>query len=97
MNFQKFTEKMQEAVASAQSLAVELQHTEVDSEHLLLALIDQKDGLIARLLSKMGIAEAGLKSQLESELRRKPRITGGGVDPTKVLITHRLSQALVRA
>jgi ATP-dependent Clp protease ATP-binding subunit ClpB len=101
MDLNRFTEKSQDAIRDSQSLAVELGHSEVDSEHLLMALIRQKDGLIPRVLGKIlnktDRSLSQLETELENELSKRPRISGKGYDPEKVYITQRLNQALVRA
>ncbi|MBS4729274.1 hypothetical protein MSM1_13325 [Mycobacterium sp. SM1] len=62
-------------------------HTEVDGEHLLLALIDQADGLVPRLLSQAG---ADPTADLQRELERRPKVSGPGVTPGQVMVTRRL-------
>ena len=55
MNFNRFTEKAQEAVLSAQRAAEERSHTQVEPEHLLLALVEQDDGVVPQILNKLGV------------------------------------------
>jgi ATP-dependent Clp protease ATP-binding subunit ClpB len=90
----RLTQKSQEALHDAQTKAVRFGHPEVDGEHLLLALLDQTDGLGARLLTRAGADPARLHTNLESELGRRPRVTGPGVAPGEVRITQRLSRLL---
>ncbi|MCW5556744.1 MAG: ATP-dependent chaperone ClpB [Verrucomicrobiae bacterium] len=78
MNFDKWTLKAQEALAAAQQIAQEQNHQQLDGEHLLLALIQQKDSLTPQVLQKLGIALPQLESALESELGRRARVSGGG-------------------
>ena len=101
MDLNKFTEKSQEAIRDAQSVATEMSHSEVDSEHLMLSLVRQADGFIPRLLTKV-IGKSGRESgsfnrDLEAELAKRPRISGKGYDPDRVFITQRLSQSLVKS
>ncbi|MFM7818619.1 MAG: Clp protease N-terminal domain-containing protein, partial [Verrucomicrobiota bacterium] len=78
MNFDKFTIKAQEAVQSAQNLAQELGHQQLDGEHLALALVQQQDSLIPQLLQKLGVALPRLTQELQAELGRRARVSGGG-------------------
>ncbi len=93
----KLTTKSREAFSEAQNIAISYGHTEVDGEHLLLALVRQKDGLIPRLLARMEKDPADLVSRLESELSRRVRVSGPGVEPGKVYISSRLSRLMVKA
>ena len=85
MDLNKLTQKSQEAVQQAQTKALRYGHVEVDGEHLLLALIEQSDGLIPRLLSRMEVPIEALRSALEQELTRRPRTSGPGVEAGKNL------------
>jgi ATP-dependent Clp protease ATP-binding subunit ClpB len=78
MRFDKYTQKAQAAILDAQSLAEEQNHSTIDPEHLLLALIRQKGGVIPSLLSRMSIDNAALERSVEQLLAAKPKITGGG-------------------
>ena len=64
MNANKFTQKMTEAVQAAQTLAQDRNHAEFDNEHILLAVLDQADGIAVPLLQKLGVAVAPLREQL---------------------------------
>jgi ATP-dependent Clp protease ATP-binding subunit ClpB len=97
MDLSKFTIKSQEAVQAAQTKAVRYAHVEVDGEHLLLALVEQADGLVPRLLQRMEVPVDGLRARLEQELERRPRVSGPGTEPGKVYVTQRLNKLLVKA
>jgi ATP-dependent Clp protease ATP-binding subunit ClpB len=97
MDISGLTEKSQEALASAQSHAVERGHGDVDAEHLILALLDQPDGLAPRLLERANVDPSLLRTEMESRLGRKPRITGPGATPEQVHVTRQLGRALERA
>jgi len=97
MDIQKFTLKSQEALQEAQTRAVRYNHLEVDGEHLLLALLEQQDGLVPRLLVRMEVPVEQVRARLEQELDRRPRVSGPGAEPGKVYLTQRLSRLLVRA
>ena len=95
MDLNRLTQKSQEALAAAQDLATRAGHTEVDGEHLLLALLDQPDGLVSRLITAMGADAPALRRDLEAELARKPRTTRPATQPGQVSVTQRLARLLV--
>ncbi|MGC9195636.1 MAG: ATP-dependent chaperone ClpB [Syntrophobacteraceae bacterium] len=97
MDINKFTTKSQEALQAAETKAIRFGHIEVDGEHLLLALLEQSDGLASRLLKKMEIPVDSMRQRLEDELNRKPRVSGPGVEPGKIYITNRLNRLLTEA
>ena len=97
MDVEKLTLKSREAVASAQAIASQYGHTEVDAEHLLAALLRQEGGLAPRLFEKMGVPLDSLGQRLEKELERRPRVSGPGREAGKVYVTQRLEQVFVRA
>ncbi len=94
MDAGKLTQMSQQALQSAQSDALRLGHTEVDGEHLLLALLDQPDGLVPRLLTGVGGDPDAIKADLVHELGRRPRVSGPGAAPGQVFLTQRLSRLL---
>ncbi|HEY7470599.1 MAG TPA: ATP-dependent chaperone ClpB [Acidimicrobiia bacterium] len=97
MDLNRLTEKSQQALSEAQALATRLGHTEVDGEHLLLALLSQPDGLVPRLIAQAGGDPASLTAELEAELAKHPTVTGPGVSPGEIRITQRLSRLLETA
>jgi ATP-dependent Clp protease ATP-binding subunit ClpB len=84
MDMNKLTQKSQEAVQSAQTKALRYGHVEVDSDHLLLALLEQSDGLVPRLLQKMAVPVETLHNAVEQELARRPRTSGPGMEAGKI-------------
>ncbi|MET9663953.1 ATP-dependent chaperone ClpB [Streptomyces sp. NPDC006475] len=94
MDMNRLTQKSQEALQEAQTIAGRLNQTEVDGEHLLLALLDQPDGLIPRLFDQAGADTQALRSALSAELARRPKVTGPGATPGQVFITQRLAKLL---
>src|SRR5882672_1828632 len=96
MDPNQLTQKTQEAVHDAQTKALRFGHTEVDVEHLLLALLEQRDGLIPRLLTRMGADTDGLRADVERTLERRPRVSGSGASGD-VRITRALAQLLESA
>ena len=96
MNLNKLTQRSLEALQSAQSLAIQHNHQQVDQEHLLLALLRQENSLLMQLLRRMGRDE-GVISSLEQALQKIPGVTGTGREADKVYITPQLDKALVAA
>jgi ATP-dependent Clp protease ATP-binding subunit ClpB len=90
MDLNKLTQKSQEALSDAQNKAITRGHTEVDGEHLLLALIEQEQGLIPRLLQKIDVPADAVRTAVETELEQRPRISGPGVEPGKIYLSQRL-------
>ena len=80
MRIDKFTQKMQEALQTAQDLASQANHQEITNEHFLSALLDQSDGITRPLLEKIGTNLEQLRERLRSELERRPKIHGAAVD-----------------
>ncbi|MFJ8078054.1 ATP-dependent chaperone ClpB [Streptomyces sp. NPDC096176] len=94
MDMNRLTQKSQEALQEAQTVAGRLNQTEVDGEHLLLALVDQSDGLVPRLFEQAGADTDALRAALTAELQRRPKVTGPGATPGQVYVTQRLAQLL---
>ena len=80
MQFDKFTVKAQEAIGQAQQLALQYSQQEIKSEHLLMALIHQKEGIIPSVLNKLEIDLTDLESFLENQLKQLPSVSGGGTN-----------------
>jgi ATP-dependent Clp protease ATP-binding subunit ClpB len=94
MDMNRLTQRSQEAVQQAQSVALRYGHTEVDGEHLLLALLEQSDGLVPRLLQQFDTDVDALRAAVEGDLQRRPRVTGPGAAPGQVFVTQRLARVL---
>ena len=92
MDLNRLTQKSQEALHDAQTKALRFGHTEVDGEHLLLAMLDQPDGLVPRLLAQAGVEPDRLRADIEADLGQRPRVSGPGAAPGQVFITQRLSR-----
>ena len=89
MKFDKFTIKVQEALMAARSIAQERDHQQIEPVHILIALIDQQDGITTPLLQKLGINIRNLLSDLYNELGRIPKVTGSGT--TDVVLSRESS------
>ncbi len=97
MDPNRLTSKSQEALQAAQSIARRRDHLEVDSEHLLLALLEQEGGLVPRLLQKLGIPAENLATALADEIARRPGVSGPGVEAGKIYVSQRFNKLLDRA
>jgi ATP-dependent Clp protease ATP-binding subunit ClpB len=96
MDPEQLTQKSQEALHDAQTKALRYGHTEVDVEHLLLALLEQRDGLVPRLLQRLEVDIDALHRDLEQVLERRPRVSGSG-QGSNVTVTRNLGLLLDRA
>ena len=90
----RFTTKTQEAFQAAQNAANERGNSELTNEHLLLAFLDQSEGIVRPLLEKAGVATPKLSQALEAELARRPKITSGSA---QVHLSAALNQTLDQA
>jgi ATP-dependent Clp protease ATP-binding subunit ClpB len=77
MNINKYTEKAQEAILAAQQLADREGHPELSPEHLLLTLVEQRDGIVPEIVRKMNADPAALAAAVRTELDKLPRAQGG--------------------
>ncbi len=77
MNLNKYTEKAQEAVLGAQQLAERMNHPQVEPEHLLLALVEPREGIVPEILRKMTVEPARVGGAMRTELGRAPQAHGG--------------------
>ncbi|HVR28595.1 MAG TPA: ATP-dependent chaperone ClpB [Thermoanaerobaculia bacterium] len=96
MDLNLLTQKSQEALQEAQSLATRHGHQQVDGDHLLAALLTQDGGLVPRLLERLELPIENLRQEAQRLLERKPKV-GGAVEPGKIYVTPELQQALTRA
>jgi ATP-dependent Clp protease ATP-binding subunit ClpB len=77
MNIQKYTEKAQEAIVAAQRLADERNNPQIEPEHVLLALVEQKDGIVPEIVRKMNVDPAAVAAALKAEVAKLPTAYGG--------------------
>ena len=94
MDFNRLTEKSQEALRQAQSLAIAHSNQQVDVEHLLLALLEQEGGLTPSILLRADIPLEPLHKRVLQEVEKFPKVTGGATAADQVYITNRLSRVL---
>lgn len=96
MNTQKFTEMSLKAVQDAQQLAAAAGNPEVETYHLLKALVDQENGIVPALLKELSLSANALSLAVDRELDRLPK-TSGSVDTSRVYVTQALNQVFAEA
>ncbi len=97
MDMNRLTQRSQEALQGAQGLALRSGQQEVDSGHLLLALLEQPEGLVPRLLARMEVPAEALQAEMQREVSRRPSVSGSGAEAGKIYLTQRLQQVFVHA
>ena len=95
MNLNQFTQKSVEAVQAAQQMASARQNQQIEQEHLLLALLEQKEGLIPQLMQKAGVEPTSLRQKLTAAVERLPQVSGSGAG--QMYLSRDLEQALNEA
>jgi ATP-dependent Clp protease ATP-binding subunit ClpB len=95
MNANKFTEKVQEAFLAAQSIAVQHHHQQLDFEHLLLALLQQEEGLAGRIFTLLRVNIDAFTHELQVLLKKKPEVLGTGAE--NLYMSQRLQRLLTKA
>ena len=95
MNLNQFTQKSIEAVQAAQQMASERQNQQIEQEHLLLALLEQREGLIGQLVQQSGADNAALRQKLTAAMERLPQVSGSGAG--QMYLSRSLEQALNEA
>ena len=96
MDSNNMTQMSRQAVTDAQAVARRLNHTEVDTWHLLSALLGQENGLIPGIIEKMGLSTSALQLAVDRELDRIPKVTGS-VDTSKIYVTQAVNDVITRA
>jgi ATP-dependent Clp protease ATP-binding subunit ClpC len=92
MRFDRLTERAQEAVQRAQQILQEMRHTQLDAEHLLLALLEQRDGLVPQILEKLAVDLEIARSRLEVALNAGSRAKYAGQPSNQIYVTPRLKR-----
>lgn len=95
MRFDKLTLKAQESIASAQEIALEKSHQQITPEHLFLALLEQKEGIVIPILKKIGIEPKELTLRVMDELKKLPTVSGPGSG--QVYLSNRLNHIFNQA
>ena len=81
MRLDRYTQRAQEAVMAAQEAAINYNHSQIEPEHLLLALLTQPEGVVPEIIQQLGLNPQTLQSQVEADLGRHPKAYGGNVQP----------------
>jgi ATP-dependent Clp protease ATP-binding subunit ClpB len=97
MDINRFTEKAQEGLAAAQRLASRFSNQQVDVEHVLLALLDQQQGLAPAILDKASVPVEPLKLRVQRELEKLPKVSSPTGATDQVYVTGRLNRLLGEA
>ncbi|WP_291648864.1 ATP-dependent chaperone ClpB [Clostridium sp.] len=97
MNIDKMTLRVQEVLNNASLLAVKYSHQQVELIHLFAALIEQEDGLIPNILTKMGVRVKLLDEDVNKVLDKKPKVLGDGANSSGVYATRQIEEVLVKA
>jgi len=94
MDFERFTNQTKEAIARSQQILQRYQHNQLDTEHILLALLEQESGVVPRVLEEAGIDGDGVVDKLERELGKRPQVQVGGGDTQQIYITPNANRIL---
>src|SRR5436305_2765875 len=98
MDINKFTEKMQDAVRAAQTVAVRHGNQQIDVEHLVLALLEQEGGLAPSILNKADVNVDALRGRIRQEIDKLPKVSvSGATAADQIYITGRLQKLLTDA
>ncbi len=98
MDFERLTNQTKQALAESQQILKRYKHSQLDVEHILLALLEQKQGVVPRLLQQMGVDPKAVIGKVERELGRRPQVTlGGGGDLAQIYITPHTDRVLGKA
>ncbi|MCU0507982.1 MAG: type VI secretion system ATPase TssH, partial [Anaerolineae bacterium] len=92
MNLNRYTQRAQEAIMASQELASNYNHSQIEPEHLLLALLQQEDGVAGEVLRQVGADPATVTGQLEGDLSRRPKAYGSNAQPGLAGATSRVLQ-----
>jgi ATP-dependent Clp protease ATP-binding subunit ClpC len=97
MRLERFTEKAHEAFQEAQEIMQEQHHTQLDVEHIFLAMLRQRDGLTSRALEKLNIDGEAVAQRVERELEKCPKVYGQYGYGNQVYVTPRTQRLVKRA
>jgi ATP-dependent Clp protease ATP-binding subunit ClpC len=94
MRFDRFTERAQDAAARAYEIVQRYGHTQVDTEHLFLAMLEQNEGAIPQILERLSVDAGAMRDRVDEELKSSPKVAvyGGGVG--QVFYTPRIRTVL---
>ena len=96
MNIQKFTQKSIEAIQNAQNIAIENQNSQVEQEHIILALLEQENSLIKELIKKIG-SEENFEEDVRKNVQNKPKMIGGARQNDGIYVSQDVDIVLANA
>ena len=96
MNIQKFTQKSIEAIQNAQNIAIENQNSQVEQEHIILALLEQENSLIKELIKKIG-SEENFEEDVRKNIQNKPKMIGGARQNDGIYVSQDVDIVLANA
>ncbi len=94
MNLDKYTVKTREAIQESNSLAQRSDHAQIETDHLLYALLTQEGGVVSPLVERIGVSPRELSAELEERLQRKPRVKG---ESAQTYFSPTVGKALAKA
>jgi len=98
IGFDRFTERAQEAASRAYEIMQRYRHSQLDTEHILLALLEQSDGAVPRILEELHVDVGQIRQRLDDVLKASPRTSAPGVlQPQQVYVTPRVKHLMDRA
>ncbi len=97
MDFNRFTEKVQEAIRSAQGVTLRKGQQQVDVEHLMIALLDQQGGVVPTILRRANINVDNVRRRIEAEIEKLPKVSGPAGTPDQVFVTTRFTKLFADA
>lgn len=97
MNIEKMTLRVQQALSDANVIAVKYNHQQIDVIHVFSALVNQEDGLVPNIFTKMEIQVKSLKDNLDRVIDSMPKVLGEGASNAGVYITRKVDEVLIKA
>ena len=97
MNIDKMTLRVQQCLSDANLIAVKYNHQRIEVIHLFAALMEQEDGLIPNIITKMGINCKNINASINNKLNSMPKVKGEGANSSGVYITRQVEEVLVKA
>ena len=97
MDLNQMTERLQKGLLDSQSLAIKSNHQEVDEPHLFVSLISQEESLLRTIFTRLAISSEKILEILQNEIKKKPQVSGAGIEQGKVYISSKLQRIFVKA
>src|SRR5215510_3780606 len=94
LRFDRFTERAQDAAARAYEILQRYGHNQVDTEHFLLALLEQPEGVISQILEKMNVDQEAIRNKLDEILKASPKVAIYGGGAGQVFMTPRVKRIM---